>query len=208
MRQKAKKKRPKDRSNTERLLIDAAKTIFSRHGYAGATTRMIAKEAGVNLALIARYFQNKHGLLLAMIEKGAEESAAEPLPYPPQDNLLTECLTFAEASLKRLFDQIELLKIVIVQSLTDQSFVEGVQELDLLHHDRVIYERISGHFKNVQHDPKPEDVQAFVNMLERSILGTVCFQYLVMGESKEKCQDDLRSAISVFCEMATKVKAR
>ncbi len=48
---------------------EAAKGLFSRKGYAGTGVREIAREAGVNLAMINYYFGSKRGLLDALSER-------------------------------------------------------------------------------------------------------------------------------------------
>lgn len=48
-------------------LLEAAFDIFGKHGYESATTRMIAGEAGVNIAAIPYYFGGKEGLYRAVI---------------------------------------------------------------------------------------------------------------------------------------------
>lgn len=49
------------------LLLDSARKLFAERGYAGASTREIAAEAGVNEALIFRHFVNKVGLFRAAV---------------------------------------------------------------------------------------------------------------------------------------------
>jgi AcrR family transcriptional regulator len=43
-------------------------------GYAGATTRRVAKEAGVNSALVSYYFGSLDGMFIALFRRGAERS--------------------------------------------------------------------------------------------------------------------------------------
>ena len=65
-----------------RLLAGAAR-VFARDGLAGATTRAIAREAGVNEVTLFRLFHSKERLLAAVVGKtfGTENSlAAAPLP--------------------------------------------------------------------------------------------------------------------------------
>lgn len=50
---------------TKDRIIEAALRAFARDGLQGATTRMIAQEAGVNEVTLFRHFQNKEGLLAA-----------------------------------------------------------------------------------------------------------------------------------------------
>ncbi len=56
--------RPPTKDARERLLA-AATRMFAKHGLQGATTRIIAEEAGVNEVTLFRHFQNKEGLLEA-----------------------------------------------------------------------------------------------------------------------------------------------
>ena len=48
--------------DTKKRLLDAAGVEFARHGIAGARTARIAAEAGVNEALLFRYFGSKQAL--------------------------------------------------------------------------------------------------------------------------------------------------
>jgi TetR/AcrR family transcriptional regulator len=52
---------PKDR-NTEQTILDAAKRIFVRKGFAVAKMEDIAQEAGINRALLNYYFRSKDRL--------------------------------------------------------------------------------------------------------------------------------------------------
>lgn len=61
-------RRPRNADATREALILAAKRLFGRNGYDGTGLREIAGEAGVNAALISRYFGSKKGLFSAAIE--------------------------------------------------------------------------------------------------------------------------------------------
>jgi len=54
--------RRRDAVQTRRLLLGAALHRFATQGYAATTVREIADDAGVNAALISRYFDSKEGL--------------------------------------------------------------------------------------------------------------------------------------------------
>jgi AcrR family transcriptional regulator len=51
--------------DTKQKLLLAAIEVFGRHGFEGASTRMLASEAGVNLQSIPYYFGGKDGLYVA-----------------------------------------------------------------------------------------------------------------------------------------------
>src|SRR3984957_16524874 len=48
--------------STEEKLKEAARTVFTRKGYAATTVRDIAAEANINLALVNYYFRSKEKL--------------------------------------------------------------------------------------------------------------------------------------------------
>lgn len=58
-------------------LIDAATRLFSERGFEGATTREIARAAGMNEALIFRHFPHKEELYAAILEEKAREAGTE-----------------------------------------------------------------------------------------------------------------------------------
>jgi AcrR family transcriptional regulator len=81
---------------TRDALVAAALRIFGRDGFHAASTRAIAKAAGVNLALIRYHFGGKQGLYLAVFEHiaarilqrqgpalAAIEAALSESPGPP-----------------------------------------------------------------------------------------------------------------------------
>jgi AcrR family transcriptional regulator len=60
-------RRPHDARASRQALLDAAGQLFQERGYDGATIREIGDRAGVDPALIARYFDGKEGLYLAAL---------------------------------------------------------------------------------------------------------------------------------------------
>jgi len=59
--------RKRDAEATKADIVHAAKMVFCEKGYDSAGTREIAERAGVNVALIARYFGSKEGLFAVSI---------------------------------------------------------------------------------------------------------------------------------------------
>jgi AcrR family transcriptional regulator len=75
-------RRPHDAEASRRALIEAARGVFDEVGYDRATTREIGERAGVDPALIARYFDSKEGLFIAAIAAGSAEE--EGIEFEPQ----------------------------------------------------------------------------------------------------------------------------
>ena len=63
---------PRD-GDTEQRILDAAHAVFLRHGTAGARTQEIAREAGVNSALLHYYFRTKDRLAQAVFARAAAQ---------------------------------------------------------------------------------------------------------------------------------------
>jgi len=59
--------------DTERRILDAAHAVFVRRGTAGARTQEIAREAGVNSALLHYYFRTKDRLAVAVFQRAASQ---------------------------------------------------------------------------------------------------------------------------------------
>ncbi|GAA4229654.1 AcrR family transcriptional regulator [Streptosporangium album] len=77
--------RHRDREGTRRRILDAARRLFTELGYDQVTMRLLAAEAGANIALINRYFGTKRELfaeVLAMQGRfpGVLEVSEEELP--------------------------------------------------------------------------------------------------------------------------------
>ena len=88
---------PSTTAHTRQRLLDAAARVFARDGLAGATTRAIAHEAGVNEVTLFRHFQTKDRLLTAVVgenfgAKAVETQAAIP---PATDDLRGDLLALA-----------------------------------------------------------------------------------------------------------------
>ena len=80
-------------------LLHAALTVFARDGLHGATTRGIAAEAGVNEVTLFRLFQNKDGLLAALMTSMA--AAAVQADQPDGDAARWGGATSLKVSLRR-----------------------------------------------------------------------------------------------------------
>ena len=61
--------RKKDARATRQLILDSAENKFSEKGFDGASISEIAKDAGVNVALIYYYFENKKAILNELLDR-------------------------------------------------------------------------------------------------------------------------------------------
>lgn len=66
-------------------ILDAAKKVYAQHGFRGATTRLIAIEAGVNEVTLFRTFGSKAALFEALMQDHVAQSPIPELPDNPVD---------------------------------------------------------------------------------------------------------------------------
>lgn len=192
------KNRNKDRLATEERLLWAAEQIFSKHGFKGATTRMIAKKADVNVALIARYFDGKYGLMLKFIEKKALDSRYTSLNYPPQATLTEECLKFTIQRVQFYEEDLNLFRIVLVQFLTDAKFLKKFQESLIMFETHPEFEaRLSALITDKKMIATHEPLK-ILNMLEDQMFGLIVGKLLIHNTPIEQIISELREFILLF----------
>ena len=64
----------------EEKILKAALQLFSEKGYKGATTKALARKAGINEALIYRHFSEKSELYTAILQRKLKDTEQDFLP--------------------------------------------------------------------------------------------------------------------------------
>ncbi|PTX91314.1 TetR/AcrR family transcriptional regulator [Opitutus sp. ER46] len=106
--------RPASPADTRNRLIAAAARVFARQGLAGATTRAIAEEAGVNEVTLFRHFQSKDGVLAAVIGQNFGDDQPEPDVAPPATaDLRADLLAHARRYEKLLKHNLPLVRTML-----------------------------------------------------------------------------------------------
>lgn len=193
------KGKKRDRSASERSLLKAAEEVFSKHGFKGATTRMIAKKAGVNESLIGRYFDGKMGLLIAIIERYVlEDDVHTRLTYPAQETLEAELLGFAkfkyELDCKKNFD---FFKIVLSQAIVDAKFCKRIRETIPMFFQPQLEQRLLDLQKNGKIHADV-DVKNMIKGLDIFMFGNIISQRLISGVSDLEAYKTLEDFIKRY----------
>ena len=118
--QRRSRDRAKPDVRTEGRILDAAHTVFMRRGTAGARMQEIAKEAGVNSALLHYYFRSKERLSEAVFRR----AAGELLPAVIQ--------TLGEK--RELEEKIEAVIDIELSRLIKTPYLPGYILSELAHH--------------------------------------------------------------------------
>jgi AcrR family transcriptional regulator len=59
------------------LVLDAAERVMAEHGFEAATVARVVEEGGIPLSSVYHYYGSKDGILLAVMERGAERFFAD-----------------------------------------------------------------------------------------------------------------------------------
>jgi AcrR family transcriptional regulator len=59
------------------LVLDAAERVMAKHGFEAATLARVVEEAGIPMSSVYHYFGSKDGILLAVMERGADRFFAD-----------------------------------------------------------------------------------------------------------------------------------
>ena len=59
------------------LVLDAAERVMAEHGFEAATLARVVEEAGIPMSSVYHYYGSKDGILLAVMERGAERFFAD-----------------------------------------------------------------------------------------------------------------------------------
>src|SRR6201994_4805694 len=111
-------------------VLDAAERVMAEHGFEAATIARVVEEAGIPLSSVYHYYGSKDGILLAVMERGAERFFAD-LPAwnrrigRPAEHLTTVLSTAAQ-TLARHPNFLRLLIVFAVQPPARASEIDVV----------------------------------------------------------------------------------
>jgi AcrR family transcriptional regulator len=104
------------RTAAEEALLDAAERLLAEAGYAGMTTRRLAKEAGVNHGLVHYYFGSNENLLVQTLERFTgrlitrqRELYAADLPFTEKWRTAMRYLVSDDVSYQKIWLELQAL---------------------------------------------------------------------------------------------------
>lgn len=115
--------------DTERRILEAAHAVFVRSGTSGARMQEIAREAGVNSALLHYYFRTKERLAEATFRRAAGELLPEVI------RILSGATTLEE--------KVEQVIVVEIEHLTRAPYLPVYILSELAHHPERLRQLLS-----------------------------------------------------------------
>ncbi|MBC7659892.1 MAG: TetR/AcrR family transcriptional regulator [Chitinophagaceae bacterium] len=191
--------RQNDRNASECKLLEAAEQMFTKLGFDASTTRMIAANAGVNLALISKYFGSKEGLLLSLLERKTDQILNCSLGYPEQPDLLSELRAHYEylLGIHGAMGAV-MMKIVISKGLTDESFCCQIQNR-LRHESKPLLDRLEKFQKAGKIRPDV-DVHQIEEQVRSYFQSQAFFAMILLHDTK----DNVKNRLGRFAETLVK----
>jgi AcrR family transcriptional regulator len=104
--------------DTRLRILKAALEVFATEGYEGASTRTLARQAGVNLPAIQYYFGSKEGLYQAVIDHIAETMESRMAPVTAE---IREALANGTPSPQDLLSLLHRMLDAFVALITDRE---------------------------------------------------------------------------------------
>lgn len=184
---------------TKEKILQSALKLFSQKGYLGATTREIAKDAGVAEVTLFRHFNSKEKLLEGVLENYSflpelKQIMPEILNLKYEEALLLIVKTF----LRTLLTRKDIIKIIKTEILTHPDKVSHFFQPYLIE----LYDTIALYFNEME---KKGILKEFDHRLGgRALLGMV-FSYFEVDEfifqregSEEVYEKTLEEFVKIF----------
>jgi AcrR family transcriptional regulator len=110
------------------LVLDAAERVMAEDGFEAATLARVVAESGIPMSSVYHYYGSKDGILLAVMERGAERFFAD-LPdqrVGPAARHLTQIVATVVETLDRHPHFLRLLIVFAIQPPQGESDVDAV----------------------------------------------------------------------------------
>lgn len=171
---------PKVVEDRREQIIEAALRVFAQKGYAKATNKDIAREAGITPGLIYYYFESKDALLNAILET---RSPIQILASTPPQALSLPPEIFLRMMVRRVLEIMEGESMVGMIRVMLPEFIHNptaISSIPLRMFERV-FGFLGGYFeaKIASGEMRPVDVSLAAQVLAGSVIGFVLRRQII-----------------------------
>jgi AcrR family transcriptional regulator len=125
------------------LVLDAAERVMSEHGFEATTVARVVEEAGIPMSSVYHYYGSKDGILLAVLERGAERFYDD---LPEWDRRIGRPAEHVETIIRTVASTLErhpnFLRLLIVFAVQPPAVAGGEVQLVISRVRRQALERI------------------------------------------------------------------
>ena len=181
---------------------NAAIDVFAQHGYKGATTRMIAKKAGLNAALIARYFGGKEKLFMTLVHNQVDSFVEPDLSQPLLPTLADEIIQYVIQGLRHLENNLKAFRIIIAHALIDTKLRRSIQK-EVMHKFELRLKKRLTELRAVGLIDPSIDLSGLASGASSYMIGQSIFHRLIGDRPIEELEKEISTLVhSIFKNMA------
>ncbi|WP_090908170.1 TetR/AcrR family transcriptional regulator [Paenibacillus sp. cl141a] len=186
-----------DHAKRKKLLAEATWKIISEQGIQHATSRTIAKEAGLSQGALRHYFPTQESLLIFAMELVKEKvvirlTNLEEKELTPAERIVEYLVELIPTDQQTLLEM-EVWFAFVTFGKTHQGFDINYEELQTAIKDCIVYLKKEGLLREVDEELEKEKLYAFMNGMALNLYLEP--QKMDRERSKEMIKDYLKSII-------------
>lgn len=181
---------------TQLKIMDATMTLIIDKGYSGATTKEIAKLAGVNECTIFRRFGEKKEIVLAAMELAKWNPGLSESDFTYHGDLEDDLLSFSRIYMSKVTPQMVKVSIGLRAAELQGATLPGIMKVPMVFKKVLTqyFTEMIGRGQMNAYDVRSLAAQ-FISMNFGFVFLDASFGYKLFGVSKEKY---IRDSIKVF----------
>lgn len=187
---------------TQLKIIDATMTLIIEKGYSGATTREIAKLAGVNESTIFRRFEGKKEIVIAAMELSKWNPGLTERDFTYKGDLKEDLTSFAQVYMSKVTPQMVKVSIGLRSAELQGAALPGIMKVPM-----VFKKVLVKYFKEMIANGKMRDCDVesvslqFIAMNFGFVFLDASFGSKLVGVSKaEYIRNSIEIFVSGICE--------
>lgn len=162
--------------DSKSAILEAAKYLFAKNGYAGTSISHIAKESGSAKSLVYYYFNNKEDILTEILEEGTRDIYQIHKGMAESGEELTEefMMNIMEKMADKLKNRNEIIRIML------QEFLKGThRENEIYKYANTFLEYIKGRSEKYFENDEEAKIKFIIELI---FVGTMSLHLYLISE--------------------------